>query len=133
MTKNSPVSISPSIAPWLTMSSSAKAVQFYKEAFGASEEYRIESPDGAAVIRLSIGGALFWVSDGDGHVTGPELLGGGAIRMILTLPNPDEVFDQALKAGATQIFPVGDAHGWRLGRLADPFGLHWEIGHPTEE
>jgi PhnB protein len=50
--------------------------------------------------------------------------------MILTTAAPDALFDQALKAGATQIFPVGEEHGWRLGRLVDPFGLHWEIGHP---
>jgi PhnB protein len=49
--------------------------------------------------------------------------------MILTVPNPDAVFARALKAGATEIFPVGEEHGWRLGRLADPFGLQWEIGH----
>jgi len=39
---------------------------------------------------------------------------------------------RALAAGASEIFPVGEGHGWRLGRLADPFGLHWEIGHPLE-
>jgi PhnB protein len=49
--------------------------------------------------------------------------------MILTAPNPDGVFARALKAGATEIFPVGEEHGWRLGRLADPFGVQWEIGH----
>jgi PhnB protein len=49
--------------------------------------------------------------------------------MILTVPNPDAIFAQAIAAGATEIFPVGEEHGWRLGRLADPFGLHWEIGH----
>jgi PhnB protein len=50
--------------------------------------------------------------------------------MILTIPNPDTIFAQAIAAGANQIFPVGEEHGWRLGRVADPFGLHWEIGHP---
>ena len=49
--------------------------------------------------------------------------------MILTVANPDAVFAQALAAGASEVFPVGEGHGWRLGRLVDPFGLHWEIGH----
>jgi PhnB protein len=48
--------------------------------------------------------------------------------MILTVPDPDTLFLRALKAGATEVFPVGEEHGWRLGRLVDPFGLHWEIG-----
>jgi PhnB protein len=50
--------------------------------------------------------------------------------MILTVADPDTVFAQALVAGASEVFPVGEEHNWRLGRLADPFGLHWEIGHP---
>jgi len=36
-----------------------------------------------------------------------------------------------LKAGAKEVFPIGEDHGWKLGRLVDPFGLHWEIGHPV--
>lgn len=43
--------------------------------------------------------------------------------------DPNTWFAQAIKAGATEIFPVGEGHGWRLGRLSNPFGLHWEIGH----
>ena len=49
--------------------------------------------------------------------------------MILTVDDPDQLFTRAINAGATEIFPVGEEHGWRLGRVADPFGLHWEIGH----
>jgi len=119
-----------SIAPWLTVKSSAKAIQFYTSAFGAVEVYRIESPDGAAVVRLSVNGAEFWISDGDTEDQNP--LGGNSLRLILTVPNPNEIFEQALKSGASEIFPVGEEHGWKLGRLVDPFGLHWEIGHPVE-
>ena len=123
--------ITTSIAPWLTVKSSAKAIQFYTSAFGAVEVYRIESPDGEAVVRLSVDGAEFWISDGDDDDQNP--LGGNSVRMILTVPNPDEIFEQALKSGASEIFPVGEEHGWKLGRLVDPFGLHWEIGHPVEK
>jgi len=121
-----------SIAPWLSVRSSAKAVAFYKSAFGAVETYRLEDPDGNAVVKLSVGGAAFWLSDSPSDDTGTETVGGGSIRMILTVTDPDAVFAQALEAGATEVFPVGEEYGWRLGRLIDPFGLHWEIGRQLE-
>jgi len=119
-----------SIAPWLSVENSSKAVEFYKSAFGAVETYRLEIPDGGLVVKLSVDGAEFWVSgeSKDNANPKPETLGGDSIRMILTVADPDAVFDNALKAGATQIFPIAEEHGWRLGRLVDPFGLHWEIG-----
>ena len=120
--------IQTSIEPWLSVRSTAKAVAFYKTAFGAVETYRLEDPDGNAVVRLSIEGAGFWLSDAPSANAGQEILGGDTIRMILTVEDPDVVFSDALKAGATEVFPVSEEHGWRLGRLIDPFGLHWEIG-----
>jgi PhnB protein len=132
MTANAPQSASfrSSIAPWLSVRGSAKALAFYKSAFGATEVYRLDAPDGAVVARLSIEGAEFWLGDESpehGNFS-PESLNGGSVRIILTVPDPDAVFARALAAGATQVFPVGEEHGWRLGRLADPFGHHWEIG-----
>jgi PhnB protein len=121
-----------SIAPWLSVRDSSKAVEFYKLAFGAIETYRLEDPDGNAVVKLSINGAEFWLSDSPSDNSSPETLGDGSIRMILTVADPDIVFTQALHAGATEVFPVGEEHGWRLGRLVDPFGLHWEIGRQAE-
>lgn len=121
-----------SIAPWLTVGNSQKAVEFYRSAFGALEVYRLEGPDGDLVARLSINGSEFWVSNDSSLHEGHESLGGGTIRMILTVPDPDTFFIKALKAGASQVFPVGEEHGWRLGRLVDPFGLHWEIGKKLE-
>ena len=124
--------IQTSIAPWLSVRNSGKAVAFYKSAFEAVETYRLEDPDGNAVVKLSINGAEFWLSDTPPGDSTPETLGGGTIRMILTVSDPDSFFAQALKAGATEVFPVGEEYGWRLGRLVDPFGLHWEIGRPVE-
>jgi PhnB protein len=132
-----------SIAPWLTVRDGVKAVNFYKRALGATETYRLEDPGGGLVVRLSVGGAEFWVSsegsnrpDDSGDALGggssAQPLGGDSVRLILTVADPDALFAQALAAGATEIFPVGEEHGWRLGRLADPFGLHWEIGYPLE-
>jgi|SRR5689334_4157793 len=120
------------IAPWLTVHNEEQAVSFYKMAFGAVETYRLETPDGL-IVRLSVNGAEFWVSGSSENTSNAAALGGDSIRMILTVSDPDTFFANALKAGASEIFPVGEDHGWRLGRLADPFGLHWEIGFQLDE
>jgi PhnB protein len=116
-----------SIAPWLTVPDGAAALAFYQGAFGARVVYRLAEVEPDVVARLAIGNAEFWISDGTrGDAT---RLGGGSIRMVLTVADPERVCARALAAGATQVFPVGVAHGWKLGRLTDPFGLDWEIGH----
>jgi len=92
----------------------------------------MEVPGGGVVAKLSVDGAEFWLSDESpehGNFS-PESLGGGSVRMILTVADPDAVFARALTAGALKVFPVGEEHGWRLGRVVDPFGHHWEIGRP---
>jgi PhnB protein len=121
-------SIPCTIAPWLTVRNGEQALRFYRDAFGATVVYRLEDPGAGVVARLSVEGAEFWVSDGQPDGSDPESLGGGSVRMILTVGDPDTVFARALAAGASEVFPVGEAYGWRLGRLVDPFGLHWEIG-----
>ena len=118
-----------SIAPWLSVRNSAMAVEFYKAAFGAKEVFRLEGADGGVVARLSVGGAEFWLSDESpehGNFS-PQSLGGGSVRMILNVQDPDAVFLSAVKAGASEVHPVEEQHGWRVGRLVDPFGHHWEI------
>ena len=125
-------SFSCSIAPWLSVRNGARAVDFYESAFGAAEVFRLEGPDGGVVARLSVDGAEFWLSDESpehGNFS-PESVSGNSVRMVLTVADPDAVFGQALSAGATEIHPVSEMHGWRVGRLADPFGHHWEIGRP---
>ena len=93
-----------SILPMLSVRRGVRAVEFYKAAFGAIEVYRLEDPGGAVVSRLSVAGAEFWVSDESpehGNFS-PEALGGGTVRMILTVPDPDAFFVQALAAGAQE-------------------------------
>lgn len=121
-----------SVAPLLSMRNGARAVEFYKTAFGAVEVFRVEDPAGAVVARLSVNGAEFWLSDEspEHENFSPESLGGSTARMILTVADPDAICAQAIAAGAREIVPVGEAYGWRLGRVVDPFGHHWEIGHP---
>jgi PhnB protein len=127
--------IQTSIAPWLSLTGGARAVEFYKAAFGAVEVYRIEDPDGNVVSRLSVSGAEFWLSDEspDHGNSGPAASGGASVRMILTVADPDALFDQAVRAGASVVNPVSEEHGWRVGRIADPFGHHWEIGRPVAD
>jgi PhnB protein len=130
--KGTEPSVGYSIAPMLSVRNGARAVEFYMSAFGAIEVFRIEAPDGAVVSRLSVHGAEFWLSDESpehGNFS-PESLGGGTVRMILTVPDPDAMFAKALAAGAREVVAVKEDYGWRLGRVVDPFGHHWEIGRP---
>jgi len=53
--------------------------------------------------------------------------------MLLVVPDPDAAIAAAVAAGAREIYPAEDAHGWRLGRIEDPYGHHWEIGTPLGE
>jgi PhnB protein len=121
-----------SLAPWLEIPDGPRALAFYKSAFDASETYRHDNPDGSFVIRLNAGGAEFWLSYEGPKSSGEtaSALGGNNLRLILTVPDPDAAFAKALAAGAKEVYAVGDAHGWRIGHLVDPFGLHWEIGKP---
>ena len=120
------------IAPMLSVRGGKKAIEFYKAAFGAGELFRIDSDSGEVVARLSVGEAEFWVADeSPEHLNfSPESLGGGSVRMVMTVPNPDAAFDRAVAAGAKVIQAVANEYGWRLGRIVDPFGHHWEIGKP---
>jgi PhnB protein len=122
------------IAPLLSLRRGAQAIEFYKSAFGAVEKFRIDDEKGEVVAILAVNGAEFWVADespAHGNFS-PETLGGGTVRMVLTVEDPDAVFAQAVAAGATVIWPVDNRYGWRLGRVADPFGHHWEIGKPLK-
>ena len=130
MVAQTPVAVS--LAPWLSVRNGARAVEFYKAAFGARETYRVEDPAGAVVSRLAIEGAEFWLSDESpehGNFS-PESLGGGSVKMLLTAPDPEAVFARAVAAGAREVSPVQEEHGWRVGRVVDPFGHHWEVGCP---
>jgi PhnB protein len=120
-----------SIVPILSVRNAAKAVEFYKAAFGACELFRMEE-GGAVFAQLSADGAEFWVSDESPEHKNfsPETLGGGTVRLVIVVADPDAAFERAVSAGATVVWSVGEEYGWRAGRVADPFGHHWEIGKP---
>jgi len=123
------------ISPMLSVRRGADAVEFYKSAFGADVLYRVDAPDGAVVARLSSNGAEFWVADEspEHQNFSPETLGGGTVRLVMIVESPDEAFARAVAAGATVVWPVQNEHGWRIGRVVDPFGHHWEIGKPVSQ
>jgi PhnB protein len=110
------------------------AVEFYKAAFGAVEVYRVGGNDEneAVVSQLRIGDASFWVADeSPEHANfSPESLGGSTVRMLLMVGDPDAAIERAVAAGATELYAVTEEHGWRLGRIKDPFGHDWEVGTP---
>src|SRR5262245_53432838 len=113
-----------SVTATLSVKNWVQAIEFYKAAFGACELYRVE---GGGVAQLSVSGAEFWVAEeSPQHLNfSPESLGGCSVRMLLIVRDPMAVCAQAVGAGETQLVPVTDAHGWRLGRIVDPFGHHW--------
>jgi PhnB protein len=119
------------VAPQLSVRRGREAVEFYKAAFGAVELYRVGDED--VVVQLSVDGAEFWVADeSPEHFNfSPESLGGGSVRMLLKVADPDRMFANAVAAGATVVADVTEQeYGWLLGRIVDPFGHHWEIGRP---
>jgi PhnB protein len=123
----------PSLAPMLAVRNGVQAIDFYKAAFGAVELFRVEAPDGAVVAKLSMGKSEFWLADESPENLNfsPQSLGGATTRMVLVVDHPDAVFALAVGAGATVVWPVADQdYGWRVGRVVDPFGHHWEIGRP---
>lgn len=124
-----------SIAPMLSVRNGAKAVEFYKAAFGAVELFCVGDPGAAIVAQLAVDGAVFWVADESPEHKNfsPETLGGGTVRMVLVVDDPEALFARALEAGAAVVWPVDDQpYGWRVGRVVDPYGHSWEIGKPLE-
>ena len=100
------------LAPWLSVRRAIEAVEFYKAAFAATEVPRIQDGD-SVVARLSIDGAEFWVSDEspEHHTFSPESLGGGSVRMVLTVDDPTTVHAAAKASGANEINAVHEEHG----------------------
>lgn len=122
------------LAPWLSVREGARALAFYQAAFGAVETYHLDGPDGSVVARLAIGDSEFWLSDeapGSGNIS-PQTLGGSSVHLILTVDDPDAAFARAIQHGAVEVYPVTEEHGWRVGRVVDPFGHHWEIGKEVD-
>lgn len=121
------------ITPVLTVRDAPAAVDFYKRAFGAVELARVANPGDRIVADLAIDDAPFRVVEEapEAFNLSPETLEGTSVRLNLLVADPDAVAEQAVAAGAIEVFPIADQeYGLRQGRFADPFGHHWLIGKP---
>ena len=127
------ISVRADLQPELWVDDTASAVRYYERAFAAVVEHRVGGPDDAdGIAQLAISGARFWVSAASGELGrfSPTEIGGGTGRMLLVVDDPQAVVDAAVTEGARLMSPVTEEHGWRLGRIVDPFGHEWEIGRP---
>src|SRR5260370_23159369 len=119
------------IAPMLSVRNGVRAIKFYKAAFGADELFRIDDESsGAVVARLSVGESEFWPADESpeyGNFS-PESLGGGSVRMVMIVKDPDAAFARAGISGSNVVWPFSNhAYGCCVGPSVVPFGHHWEI------
>jgi PhnB protein len=120
-----------SIQPELWVDTPREALAFYEAAFGAMIIHRVgEGED--ILAQLSVGDATFWVAPISSTMKrfSPRAIGGATSRMLLVVEDPDSIVRQAVAAGAMESSGVQVEHGWRLGRIIDPFGHEWEIGAP---
>jgi PhnB protein len=124
--------ITTTITPFLVVDNGAKAVEFYKKAFGARLLAGYDRADGKLTAKMSIDDAVLWLGDEEPEFDNlsPSTIGGSGVRIALIVSHPETVYAAALEAGATQICPVTTEEYYKIGKLKDPFGHIWEIGHP---
>ncbi|WP_153774909.1 VOC family protein [Pseudomonas sp. MNR3A] len=127
-----------SITPYLGIKDAAKAIAFYKQAFGAVEMFRLDGADGrVGHAELKIGDSSLMLADPcdmDGGLTASQSLPGAAIGLHLYVEDCDKVYAQAVAAGATPLREVQDQfYGDRSGTLKDPFGNLWFVSTHKED
>jgi PhnB protein len=124
------------VTPYLTVTDSARAIDFYKRAFGAEELFRVDLPDGkVAHAEIKIGNSIIMLCDEmPGWSRSPQSLGGTAVNIFLYIKDVDQVFKQAVAAGAKIAMPVDDMFwGDRYGMVTDPFGHSWSLATHKED
>ena len=123
--------------PYLIIKGAAKAIDFYKEAFGATELFRLTAPDGKlGHAEIKIGDSPIMMADEhpEMNALGPEAVGGSPITLLLYVEDVDAMFKQAIASGATEVRPVADQfYGDRSGIVKDPFGHTWSIATHVED
>lgn len=126
------------ITPTLTVKDGVRAIDFYKNAFGAEELMRMPGPDGQGIMHaeLKIGDSTLFLSDECPEMgnRSPETLGGATGGIYLLVEDADAVHKKALEAGAKDEMAVEDMFwGDRMGSVVDPFGHHWAIATHKED
>ncbi|MBP7146949.1 MAG: VOC family protein [Acidobacteria bacterium] len=125
------------VTPYLIVNDGRAAIEFYKQAFGASEEYRMDGPGGKVMhAEIRIGDSHVMLADEfpDMGYRGPQALGGSPVSLLLYVEDVDARFQRAVAAGAKVLRPVEDQfYGDRTGTLADPFGHVWSIATHKED
>jgi len=125
------------VTPYLTVKGAAKAIAFYKKAFGAEEAFRMDMPDGkVGHAELRIGGAAIMLHDEmpDWKALSPETIGDSASSIMLYVNDADAVMKRAVDAGATVLMEAADMfYGDRCGAVKDPFGHKWSIATHIED
>lgn len=125
------------LTPYLCARDAARAIDFYKEAFGAIEVMRLAEPSGKiGHAELKIGNALLMLADEypDHGFRSPQSLGGSAVNLHIYVADADAVARRAVAAGAKVVRPVADQfYGDRSGQLEDPFGHRWTIATHKED
>jgi PhnB protein len=121
----------------LAVSDGARAIDFYKRAFGAHELYRMEGPPGKiAHAEIKIGDSIIMLGDEmpGGGCRAPQVLGGTSVNLFLYVNDVDAAFKKAVDAGAKVAMPVADMFwGDRYGKLTDPFGHSWSMATHKED
>jgi len=122
--------------PYLIVTDSPRAIEFYKRAFGAEELFRVDGPDGkVGHAEIKIGDSIIMLSEEmPGHTRSPQSLGGTAVNIYLYVKDVDEVFNRAVAAGAKITVPLNDMFwGDRHGQVTDPFGHSWALATHKED
>ena len=126
------------ITPHLTVRGAARAIDFYKRAFGAKVRMQMPGPDGKSIMHaeLKIGDSIVFLNDEfpDMGCHSPQSLGGTVGGLFLYVKNVDAAFKRAVEAGAQVRMPVADMFwGDRYGKVIDPFGHEWGMGTRKED
>ena len=125
------------VTPYLIIRDAARAIEFYKRAFGAKEGMRMPLPNGKlAHAEIRIGDSIIMMGDENEEwgVRSPQALNGTPVGIFLYVPDVDATFKQAVEAGATATMPPADQFwGDRYGKLRDPFGHEWSLGTHIED
>ncbi len=125
------------VTPYLIIKGAAGALDFYKQAFGATELFRMEAPGGRiGHAEIRIGDSPIMLADEHPEIgaLSPQSRGGTSVSILLYVEDADKLTEQAVAAGATVLRPIQNQfYGDRSASLADPFGHQWHIATHVED